>query len=65
MFGSAVFVIRGDGKQLWKSDTIKAGALHNFDIDLSGIKSIELVTEDAGDSNCGDWALWLDPILSR
>jgi len=64
-FGSAVFIIRGDGKELWRSRTVKAGTLRNFDVDLTGIQSLELTTEDAGDSNRGDWALWLNPMLSR
>jgi len=64
-FGSAVFIIRGDGKQLWKSRPIKAGSLREFNLDVTGVKSLELVTEDAGDSNRGDWALWLNPMLSR
>jgi NPCBM/NEW2 domain len=63
--GSVEFIIEGDGKILWKSAVVKSGAVPAFKVDLTGIKQLILRTEDAGDGNRSDWALWLEPVLSR
>ena len=65
MDGSVKFIIEADGKALWQSPTVKPGKLHTFDVNLTGVKTLTLRTEDAGDGRSSDWALWLEPILSR
>lgn len=63
--GSVTFVIEGDGRTLWNSGLVRPGALPRFDVDLTGIHRLVMRTEDGGDSNRSDWALWLEPVLSR
>lgn len=63
--GSVKFTILGDGKVLWKSAVLPMGKLAAFEVDLSGVKELKLVTDDGGDGNGSDWGLWLDPKLSR
>ena len=63
--GSCVFVIKADGKQLWKSRTVKPGRLHSFTVNVQDKQNIELIVEDAGDGNGSDWGLWLEPTLGR
>ncbi|NWK55778.1 NPCBM/NEW2 domain-containing protein [Verrucomicrobiaceae bacterium N1E253] len=63
--GSCVFVIKADGKTLWRSKTVKSGRLQGFKIDVSGKQNLELIVEDAGDGNGSDWGLWLEPQLKR
>lgn len=63
--GSVTFIIEGDGKPLWQSATVKPGQVLSYDVDLSGVKTLSLRTEDAGDGKRSDWALWLEPVLSR
>lgn len=63
--GSVVFSISGDGKLLWKSKTVKSGSPVTFNVDISGVKELELRVEDAGDGNGSDWGLWLGPRLYR
>lgn len=63
--GSVIFSIKADGKTVWKSSTIKEGKTGKFNIDLIGVKKIELITEDSGDGTVQDWGLWLEPVLSR
>lgn len=64
--GSAVFKITGDGKELFKS-----GKMGKFDypghaeVNLKGVKYLELIIEDAGDGINNDHADWLNPILYR
>jgi len=63
--GSAVFVVRGDGKELFRSSVIQHNRLHEITVSIVQIRLLELIVEDAGDGTNGDWALWLDPQLRR
>ena len=61
--GSVVFVIRGDGRELWRSPLVKDGKLVAYDVALAGVAQLELATEPGPDGNGSDWALWLEPRL--
>ncbi len=63
--GSVVFVIRADDREVFRSPRTGSGQLHAYEIDLRGVKSLELLVEDAGDGESGDWGLWLEPTLQR
>lgn len=63
--GSVQFVVKGDGRELWRSKTIKDFGAHIVRVDVSGIKTLELVTEDAGDGNRNDWSAWPNARLER
>jgi hypothetical protein len=63
--GSVTFVIKGDGKELWRSRTLKDGQCRPFSVELDGIKTLELITEDGGDGTGADWGMWFEPTLSR
>jgi hypothetical protein len=60
-----VFVIKGDGKEMFRSRAIRGGAKADYDLNISGVKELELIVEKATSSNGNNWALWLDPALSR
>ena len=60
-----VFIIKGDGRELFRSATIRGATQAHYDLDLTGLKTLELITEKAREQNGGNWALWLDPMLSR
>lgn len=62
--GSVVFVIRADGREVFRSEVLRPGRLAGFDVDLSGVDEVELATEDAGDGTASDWGVWLAPTLS-
>lgn len=62
---SVVFVILGDGKELWRSKAVREGDAVPFDVEVKGVKTLELRVEDGGNGNGSDWGLWLDPALSR
>jgi hypothetical protein len=63
--GSVRFIIKGDGKELWKSKKIESGAKAvSVDISVKGIKILELSVEDAGDGVSGDHAVWAEAKLS-
>ena len=63
--GTVVFIIKGDGKELWRSRRMKAPAIAKYSVDLSGVSELSLEVQDAGDGNRSDWGLWLEPILQR
>ncbi|MCL1920789.1 MAG: NPCBM/NEW2 domain-containing protein [Kiritimatiellaeota bacterium] len=63
--GTVVFVIKGDGKELFRSDTIRDHTVRTQTVSVQGIRRLELITEDAGDGNGSDWGVWLEPRLQR
>jgi len=60
-----VFVIKADGKEVYRSKAIRGSAMAVYDVDMAGAQRLELDVELAGERNGGNWALWLDPELSR
>ncbi|MFM2218011.1 MAG: hypothetical protein RL240_2329 [Planctomycetota bacterium] len=63
--GTCVFVLRGDGKELWRSTVIHQGSLLAFDVKVQDVEVLELIVEDGGDGNGADWGLWTDVQLHR
>jgi alpha-galactosidase len=58
---SVEFIVRGDGKVLWKSGVMKAGdAARDCEVDLAGVKSLVLEVSDADDGASFDHADWAD-----
>lgn len=64
-WGEVEFVIKGDGKVLWKSRKTKDEDLRSFNLKLDGVKTLELIAEDGGNGISSDWAVWLDTHLQR
>ena len=60
-----VFVIKADDNEVFRSTAIRGSTHATYDLKLSGVKTLELIVENAAASNAGNWALWLDPTLSR
>jgi hypothetical protein len=63
--GSVVFVVKGDGKELFRSETVKDFAERPVQGDVTGVQSLELVVEDAGDGKNSDHGVWFSPKLTR
>jgi hypothetical protein len=63
--GSVIFVVLGDGKELFRSPTIRDNQLRQLKLEIAGVDLIELVVEDGGDGNGSDWAVWAEPVLER
>jgi hypothetical protein len=60
-----VFVIRTDGKEVFRSKVIQHAAKAAYEVEVTGVKTLELTVEKATDRNACNWALWLDPTLIR
>ena len=58
---SVEFIVRGDGKVLWRSGVIRVNeAAKSCAVDLSGVKALVLEVGNAGDGNNFDHADWAD-----
>jgi len=58
---SVEFIVRGDGRALWRSGVMKAGEpAKDCAVDLTGVKSLVLEVSDADDGNAFDHADWAD-----
>jgi hypothetical protein len=56
------FRIMGDGKELYKSPTMKAGHLEWVEVPLTGVNTLELLVDSLGNKNY-DHADWIFPVL--
>lgn len=63
--GSCVFVITGDGKELWRSTKLESGEPRDFALSVDGVKNLVFTVEDAGDGANSDWGCWFDPKITR
>lgn len=63
--GSVVFKVLGDGKELYNSSLVKGGEkAKELSFSVAGIDVLELIAEDGGDGQSGDFANWMDATLS-
>jgi hypothetical protein len=60
-----VFIIKADGKQVFRSAVIHASEHPRYDLNVAGVKTLALIVEKAQKQNGGNWGLWLDPTLFR
>lgn len=63
--GTVQFEIKGDGRTLWKSDTVRSDKTVGFEVSVQGVRQIELLTNPTADGPGADWGLWLEPTLKR
>lgn len=63
--GSVEFVIKGDGKELYRSGLIRGGEEPKaVDISTEGVSRLELLVESGKDGSSGDHALWISPTFT-
>jgi hypothetical protein len=60
-----VFVIKTDGREVFRSLAIRGPTKPSYTVDLTGVKTLELIVEKASEQNGCNWGLWLDPVVSR
>jgi hypothetical protein len=60
-----VFVIKADGREVFRSGAVQDATHAQYDVDVTGVKTLELIVEQAQAGNGGDWGLWLEPTLFR
>jgi hypothetical protein len=63
--GSAIFTVRGDGRQLYRSRMLRVGDHEEMKVDISKIKKLELLTDGGEGHNHNSWAIWAEPKVQR
>jgi len=59
----AIWVVKGDGNQLYRSKVLVSRNIDSLSVDISGVNVLELETLDNGDKDCdhANWAgAWMD-----
>jgi hypothetical protein len=63
---SVTFVVEGDGRVLWESPIIRGGEpVIDLDVDISGVDTLILKIQDAGDGTNHDHGFWADLKFER
>ena len=63
--GSAVFLILGDGKELFRSSILRRGQQEDVRINISSVDQLELITQGGEGHNHNSWAIWVNPYVKR
>jgi len=63
--GSIVFVVKADGKELFRSQLVKDRVSRDVDVNVENVEQLQLVVEDGGNGNRSDWGVWLNPRLEK
>lgn len=64
--GSVVFIIKGDGKELFRSPVITpADGEVPVEINIARVKTLELITDAGNNGTSSDWGIWIAPVLRR
>ncbi|MFI6677801.1 NPCBM/NEW2 domain-containing protein [Kribbella sp. NPDC050470] len=62
--GTATFQVIGDGKVLYDSGVVDRDNPKSIDVDLTGVRVLDLFVSDAGDGGYNDRADWADPTAT-
>jgi hypothetical protein len=63
--GSAIFTVRGDGRELYRSRMLRVGEQAEVRVDIAQVKELELLTEGGEGHNHNSWAIWAEPKVQR
>jgi hypothetical protein len=63
--GSAVFTVRGDGRELYRSPLLRPGTREEISVNIAGVKNLELLADGGEGHNFNSWAIWAEPMLRR
>ena len=63
--GSVVFVVCGDGRELFRSERITDKRLRRLEVSVADVKELELIVEDGGDGVSSDWGVGIEPAVER
>jgi hypothetical protein len=64
-YGSVRFIVKTDGHEAFRSAIIRGAKQASYKVDLTGVKSLELIVDPTTDGKHNDWGLWLDPVVTR
>ncbi|WP_367872058.1 NPCBM/NEW2 domain-containing protein [Luteolibacter sp. Populi] len=61
----AIFIVKGDGKELYRSAQLPEGKIASVDIDITGVKELSLETESGMEHSHTCWAVWGMPVVKK
>ena len=59
------FLVKGDGRTLYESDTRAGSETDSVKLNVKGIKSLELIAQATTAVTDGAWTVWASPMLKR
>ena len=59
------FIIHGDNKELFRSALIRDHNLRRVEVNVTGVKRLELITERPDGGTYGGGGIWIEPTLER
>jgi TM2 domain-containing membrane protein YozV len=62
---AGVFVLKGDGRELYRSQPLVASVAQPIHIDVEGVDLLELIVEPGQPSTKRCWTIWCDPRIHR
>jgi hypothetical protein len=62
---AAIFVVRGDGRELFRSPLMRVNASQQLKVEVVGVKELELLTEHDGGEGRFSRAIWADALVRR
>jgi tetratricopeptide (TPR) repeat protein len=64
--GAVVFIVRGDGRELYRSPTLRVTSpAETIKVNVVGVKQLELIAEGAEGHVHHAWAIWAEPVVTR
>jgi len=63
--GQAVFVVKGDGRELFRSKPLRGEDAADISVSVKGVQRLELIVETGKDDNACCWSVWGSPTVSR
>ncbi len=63
--GSAIFIVIGDQKVLYKSNALRVRQSKDINIDISNVKTLKLITKSAEKHNDYSWSIWVNPMIKK
>lgn len=65
LHGSVVFIVKGDGRELLRTPVLTAdSAALPLNVDITGVRNVELIADKNGDDAGDDWGDWADAKFS-
>ncbi len=63
--GSVFFIVRADGREIFRSPLVHDNELHQAELEIRGVQTLELQVEQGNDGNSLDKAVWVNLFLFR
>lgn len=61
--GTGVFIIRGDERELYRSQRLGPADTVKIDVDIQGVKRLELAVLSGKEGNACCWTIWANPRI--